>query len=338
MITRTVSAVQIESWQEQLARAITDPEFLLERLGLSASLLPKARAAARLFPLRVPEAYLARMRPGDPDDPLLLQVLPLGLELLDVPGFSLDPLAETDHNPVPGVVHKYHGRLLLIAAGACAINCRFCFRRHFPYADNRLSRSQIEAAVDYIARDSSLHEVILSGGDPLANSDARLDELISALEAIPHLKRLRIHTRLPVVLPDRITPALAERLGRSRLQSVMVIHCNHPAELDTSVARALDQLRQQEVTLLNQSVLLAGINDDAEILYALSERLFEHGVLPYYLHLLDRVAGAAHFEVSQEHAEQLLANLTLRAPGYLVPKLARETPGIRAKQTFAARL
>jgi L-lysine 2,3-aminomutase len=331
MILRTEPSWHTKTWQEELSQLIRSPAQLLERLQLDMAWLPAAERAAAQFPLRVTESYLAKMRPGDPQDPLLRQVLPLEDELRLQPGFSQDPLGERQANPVPGLVHKYHGRVLLIASGQCAINCRYCFRRHFPYDDNSPGRSQWQAALDYLTTGTTIDEVILSGGDPLANSDKQLDWLITALEAIPHLQRLRIHSRLPLVLPRRITDTLCKRLQDSRLQAVMVIHANHHQELGADVAEALARLDQAQVTLLNQSVLLQGVNDNLETLCALSLGLFKHRVLPYYLHLLDTVQGAAHFAVEAAQINALQQGLLARLPGYLVPKFVREDPGAASK-------
>ncbi|MCQ3829046.1 EF-P beta-lysylation protein EpmB [Microbulbifer elongatus] len=338
---REISRVEIASerdetaparrWQEEMADLVTDPEELLERLQLAPEQLPTLTAASDAFQLRVPRPLLKRIRPGDPQDPLLLQVLPTGAELQPSPGFNDDPLEEANANPVPGVVHKYHGRLLLIAAGQCAVNCRYCFRRAFPYGDNHLNRSQWQQALDYIRGEPDLREVILSGGDPLVMSDKQLAWLAGELAQIPQLDTLRIHTRLPIVAPSRVNDELLQWFTGSRLQPVLVLHCNHANELDDEVAAGLAQLRAAGVTLLNQSVLLRGVNDDARALAALSERLFACGVLPYYLHQLDRVQGAAHFEVEDTRARDLVETIRQRLPGYLVPRLVREIPDEKSK-------
>lgn len=319
------------SWQSQLAGAVRDPRELCRRLGLAESWLPGAEAGHRLFEVRVPEAFLARMRPGDPHDPLLRQVLPLGEEVRPAPGYVADPLAEADHTPARGLIHKYAGRVLLIASPSCAVNCRYCFRRHFPYAENAPSRAQWDETLDHLRHDPSIREAILSGGDPLAASDRQLAWLVERLDAIPHLKRLRIHTRLPVVIPDRIDDALLGWLGSSRLQKVVVLHINHAQEIDGAVVEACARLRDAGVTLLNQGVVLRGVNDSVDALADLSERLFEAGVLPYYLHVLDPVAGAAHFDVPDDEARELVAGLREVLPGFLVPKLVREIPGEGSK-------
>lgn len=319
------------AWQAQLAGAIRDPAELCRRLGLDPAWLPGAEVGHELFEVRVPEAFLARMGPGDPTDPLLRQVLPLGEEALPAPGYVTDPLQEAEHTPAKGLIHKYAGRVLLITSPACAVNCRYCFRRHFPYAENAPSRAQWESSLDHLRRDPTIVEAILSGGDPLAASDRQLAWLVERLAAIPHLRRLRIHTRLPVVIPDRIDAALLDWLGKSHLQKVVVLHINHANEIDDAVIDACARLKAAGATLLNQSVLLRGVNDSIEALAALSERLFEAGVLPYYLHVLDPVAGAAHFDVPDGQARELVAGLREVLPGFLMPRLVREIPGEGSK-------
>ncbi|QIB65886.1 EF-P beta-lysylation protein EpmB [Kineobactrum salinum] len=319
-------------WRAAMRDLITSPAALFELLQLSADQLGWSEQAARDFPLRLPRAFARRMQPGDPQDPLLLQVLASQQELLTAPGFSSDPTGETGAaNPQPGIIHKYHGRVLLLVTGSCAIHCRYCFRRHFPYADNQNSRAEWPAALAAIAADRSISEVIFSGGDPLVAGDEPLRELVQALADIPQLRRLRVHTRLPIVIPERVTAQLLETLSSSRLQTVMVVHSNHANEIDPQVAQAFARIRGAGITLLNQSVLLAGINDTAAALIALSERLFEAGALPYYLHLLDKVAGAAHFDVSEARARELHREIAARLPGYLLPKLVREVAGAPAK-------
>jgi EF-P beta-lysylation protein EpmB len=279
----------------------------------------------------VPRGFVARMRRGDADDPLLLQVLPRAAELRDVPGFTRDAVGDLDARAGRGVLHKYRGRALLVATGSCAVHCRYCFRRHFPYGDETAAANRWHDAIAALGADPSIEEAILSGGDPLSLSTPKLAELTDALAAIPHLKRLRIHTRLPVVLPERIDDDLLRWLAALPFGRVVVIHANHANELDASVAHACAKLAAAGATLLNQSVLLRGINDDAGVLAALSERLFECGVLPYYLHQLDRVAGTAHFEVDDARARALAEALAARLPGYLVPRLVREVAGAASK-------
>lgn len=335
MITRTPIAVHCEevvsppavaSWQRQLGDVIRDPAELCRRLDLDPTALFGASTGHALFPVRVPEAYLKRIRRGDPDDPLLRQVLPVAAEAESMPGFVDDPLAESAHTPRAGLIHKYAGRVLLIASPTCAINCRYCFRRHFPYADNAPSLREWDDTLDYLRADASIREAILSGGDPLASSDRRLSSLVERLDAIPHLKRLRIHTRLPVVIPDRVDEGLLAWLRATRLQKVIVLHINHAQEIDDDVIAACRRLQAAGATLLNQSVLLKGVNDDAGTLATLSERLFEAGVMPYYLHVLDPVAGAAHFDVCDDTARALVAKLREALPGFLMPRLVREIP------------
>lgn len=324
MITRSRHLVHAASWQQLLAAGFQRPEELLRELQLEDTV--GADLACQPFALRVPRGFVARMEVGNPRDPLLLQVLPSLLERKDVAGFTADPLQELEASPAAGVIHKYRGRVLLVTTAACAVHCRYCFRRHFPYQDHGHGRARWGPALDYIGRDASISEVILSGGDPLTLADGKLAELVTALEAIPHLRRLRLHSRLPVVLPERITPELLALLAGSRLHGTLVVHSNHPREIDVPVARALRELRAQGVTVLNQTVLLRGVNDDANTLVALSETLFDAGTLPYYLHLLDRVAGAAHFAVSEPRARRLYREIMEQLPGYLVPKLVVESP------------
>lgn len=317
-------------WQTLLSQAITEPGHLLRELALSPQLLPAALAAGRTFRLRVPRGFVARMRRGDPHDPLLRQVLPLGEELDEVAGYSHDPLQELGAMPVPGLLHKYQGRVLLTTTGACAVHCRYCFRRHYPYAEANPNRDRRQT-LDYLRAHAEIEEVILSGGDPLTLSDTRLAELVQTLGDIPHLRRLRIHSRVPVVLPERVDTALLAWLQATRLQPVLVVHSNHANEIDASVHSAMQRLRGAGVSLLNQAVLLRGINDRADTLAALSERLFAAGVLPYYLHQLDPVHGAAHFSVGDETAKSIMKQLVDKLPGYLVPRLVREHAGQAAK-------
>ncbi len=334
MIPRTVPTWQCRRWQDELADLIRDPEELLNLLQLDPEQLPAARLAAAEFALRVPRSFVQRMEPGNPNDPLLMQVLPIGEELELSPGYVQDPVGDLASNPVPGLIHKYHGRVLLVAAGHCAINCRYCFRRHFPYQDNQPDRKQWQLALDYIRSDSSITEVIYSGGDPLAIADKQLSWLSEELAAIPHLERLRVHTRLPVVVPSRIDEACLDWLSKTRLQSVVVLHINHAQEIDLELQDSIERLKQVGVTVLNQSVLLKGVNDNIEALCTLSESLFKAGVMPYYLHLLDKVEGAQHFDVSEKHALDLREGMLKRLPGYLIPKFVREIAGMPAKSTL----
>lgn len=314
-------------WQQEWQSAITDPAMLIKHLGLDPALLEPARAAAKLFPLRVPPAYLARIKKADLADPLLQQVLPLGIETLPSTGFTADPVGDNASLHNGGVIHKYTGRALLITTGACAINCRYCFRRHFPYAESNASTGQWQQALDYLRNNPSIHEVLLSGGDPLSLNDRRLSELANKLATLPQIRRLRIHTRLPIVIPSRITDELIGWLTNHPFKPIMVIHANHPNELDDHVAAAMQRLTKAGIPLYNQSVLLRGINDNADTLADLSERLFELNVQPYYLHLLDRVQGAAHFDLPEQEAHRLMQTLAAQLPGYLLPRLVREVAG-----------
>ena len=314
-------------WQIELQQIVTDPAELLQTLALPLDLLPAAMVACRLFPLKAPRPFIARIRPGDLNDPLLKQILPLGIEAEAVEGFSTDPLQEQQANQHPGLLHKYNSRVLLIATGTCAIICRYCFRRHFPYQENNPGRLGWQQSLNYIAADTSIHEVILSGGDPLMLSDQTLAWFFEQLSAIKHVQIVRLHTRLPIVIPQRITNALIRSLTSTRLTPVMVLHCNHAQEIDQSVSTATAQLKAAGITLLNQAVLLRGVNDNTETLSKLSYQLFSTSVLPYYLHLCDRVTGAAHFFVPATTAVQLHQHLQQQLPGYLVPRLVQEQPG-----------
>jgi EF-P beta-lysylation protein EpmB len=318
------------SWQRELAEAITDPRELLAALGLPADLAEPARRAAHSFGLRVTRSFLGRMRHGDVRDPLLRQVLPLGEELLETAGFTADPLGEEAARRTPQLLQKYAGRALLITTEACAVHCRYCFRREFPYSPPDTG-SRWSQALGLIAQDTSIEEVILSGGDPLSLSDARLTQLTDALAGIPHVKRVRVHTRQPVVLPSRVDDGLLAWLRGIPRPVVIVLHINHPNEIDGQVRAACAALRSTGVTLLNQSVLLRGVNDDVDTLQRLSCALMEAGVLPYYLHLQDRVRGTAHFEVDESVARELIDGLMRRLSGYLVPKLVREVAGAASK-------
>ena len=313
-----------------------DPRELLGMLGLDALASTISDAAAAQFPLRVPRGFVARMRHGDPHDPLLRQVLPILDEDLVVPGFTLDAVGDAAARRGGGVIHKYNGRALLIATGSCAVHCRYCFRRHFPYAEDTAAAAGWFDAVEILRADASIHEVILSGGDPLSLADHKLAELTDALRGIAHIRRLRIHTRLPVVLPERVDAGLLAWLRGLPWPVAMVVHANHGNEFDASVDAALAGLRAAGVTLLNQAVLLRGVNDSFAALANLCERGYVAGVLPYYLHQLDRVSGAAHFEVDDARALALHARLAARLPGYLVPQLVREVAGQPGKTPLAA--
>jgi EF-P beta-lysylation protein EpmB len=322
---------QPRRWQQLWREAVTDPAELLRLLDLSAHAARLLPAADTGFALRVPRGFVARMRRGDPTDPLLLQVLPQAAELGEIPGFTRDAVGDLGARAANGLLHKYEGRALLIATGSCAVHCRYCFRRHFPYAEETAAANRWQLALEHLRADASIGEVILSGGDPLSLATPKLTELTQALASIPHVRRLRIHTRLPVVLPERVDAEFADWLAAVPVQKVVVLHANHAQEIDDAVAAACAALRAAGATVLNQAVLLRRINDDADVLAALSERLFEAGVLPYYLHQLDRVAGAAHFEVADATALALLDALRARLPGYLVPRLVREVAGAPSK-------
>jgi len=337
--TAAVSQLKQAGWQQELARAVRDPLELLALLDLTPEQIGSGETAASLlaaaegFALRVPHSYIGRMRRGDPQDPLLRQVLPVGAERLPVAGYVADPLGEQAVRATAGLLHKYHGRALLITTGACAVHCRYCFRRHYDYAADLDdgSAARWSAALEHVATDASIEEVILSGGDPLSLGNARLAQLLQQLREIPHVQRIRIHTRTPIVLPERVDAGLLKALQPVSAQLAVVVHANHPAELDEATRGALRELGSHCTTLLNQSVLLAGVNDDAAVLAALSARLFEAGVLPYYLHQLDYVAGAAHFAVSDTRALELHARLATLLPGYLLPRLVRELSGATGK-------
>ncbi|WP_318507720.1 EF-P beta-lysylation protein EpmB [Photobacterium leiognathi] len=320
-----------QNWLNDLSNAISDPFTLLKLLKIDPTPWENGLTARKLFALRVPLSFVDKMEIGNPYDPLLRQILPLAQEFEVHQGYSVDPLEE-QQNEIPGLLHKYHNRVLLIVKGGCAVNCRYCFRRHFPYSDNKGNKRQWQQSLEYIAAHPEINEVILSGGDPLMAKDHELQWLIEHIAAIPHIKRLRIHSRLPVVIPNRITDALCQILTETRLQTILVTHINHANEIDDALKTAMQKLKQANVTLLNQGVLLKGVNDSVAALTDLSETLFDAGIQPYYLHVLDRVQGAAHFMVDDEIARQLMAGLITKVSGYLVPKLTREIGG-RASKT-----
>lgn len=341
MIQAKPAVRQIPAWQRELAQSFTRPSELLEFLELQdAPSLALSRARGRVgvgagFPLRVPRGFAARMKKGDAHDPLFLQVWPRPQEGLDAAGFSDDAVGDLAKVRPGGIIHKYQGRALVVATGACAVHCRYCFRRHFPYGELLAARDHWRETLQELAADRSIHEVILSGGDPLSLPDEKLAEFAQALEFIPHVSRLRLHTRQPIVLPERVDDDLLAWLRRGRLQKIIVLHVNHANELDESVRAALGRLRGLGVPLLNQSVLLRGVNDTPDALAALSEALFKAGVMPYYLHMLDRVRGAAHYEVPETEVRRLMRTLAARLPGYLLPRLVREDAGAASK-TFLA--
>jgi EF-P beta-lysylation protein EpmB len=318
-----------------MADSITTPEALSAAAALPRRHLASAHIAGAGFPLKVPRSFVARMTPGDRRDPLLRQVLPTAAELASVPGFGPDPVGEHALARAPGLLQKYQGRALLITTAACAVHCRYCFRRAFPYSEQSAAPARLRAALTEIAADESLEEIILSGGDPLSLSNSRLTALTDSLSAIAHVRRLRVHTRTPVVLPSRIDAGCIAWLQGLKLPTVLVLHANHPNEIDAEVLAVCARLRTTGVTLLNQSVLLRGVNDAVPVLAQLSRRLFGAGVLPYYLHALDPVSGAAHFAVADRRARRLLGELAAQLPGYLVPRLVREIQGAPAKVHLA---
>lgn len=330
IITRKLDSVE-QNWLQQLTNAISNPAELLQQLEIDPALWQNGFAARKLFALRVPQSFVDRMEKGNPYDPLLRQVLPLNEEFEWHDGYSNDPLDE-QNNAIPGLLHKYRNRVLMIVKGGCAINCRYCFRRHFPYQENKGSKQVWQQSVDYIAAHPELNEIILSGGDPLMAKDEELRWLIDAISSVPHIKRLRIHSRLPVVIPARITDALCDLLRETRLQVILVTHINHANEINLEFKQQMSRLRAINVTLLNQGVLLKGVNDSVDAQVALSETLFDAGILPYYLHVLDKVQGAAHFFVSDQKAKEIMAGVIERVSGYLVAKLTREIGG-RASKT-----
>lgn len=336
MIPRLLNVEYKPAWQSILAQAVKSTDELLRLLEIdpaSPGILPLARD----FPLRVPRGYISRMAKGDINDPLLRQVLPLQDEMQEGNGYLPDPLDEQHSMQVPGLLQKYKGRALLTTTGACAVHCRYCFRRNFPYNEANPATDNWEQTINWIKQNPDIKEIILSGGDPLSLTDSRLQTLSDRLGELPHLHTLRIHTRLPIVLPERIDDGFLSWVGSQKQHIVMVVHCNHPHEIDASVSKAMIRLKHAGVTLLNQSVLLRGINDTAATLIRLSETLFSAGVLPYYLHQLDRVRGAAHFEVSDTTAIGLMEEVRAALPGYLVPRLVRELPGEPGKTELPGR-
>lgn len=319
---------QEQNWQSQLSDLITDPLELLEILELSkAQLLSGAILASGQFKLRVPRAFVRKMEVGNPLDPLLLQVLPHHLEMEEHDGFVTDPLDEEQANQIPGVLHKYKSRFLLTLTGACAVHCRYCFRRHFPYQENLPKNEDWLNIKGYLETHPEINEVILSGGDPLTLSNRKLATWIERLESLSQIKILRIHSRVPIVIPERIDEELVSLLKNSRLRVILVVHSNHPAELDNLTCAKLSYLAKQNILVLNQAVLLKGVNDSAQTLVNLSQRLFEAQILPYYLHVLDKVKGAHHFDLGAEKIDQIYKDVLASLPGYLVPKLVREVAG-----------
>ena len=323
--------MQQPPWQAKLQQLFNDPDLVLREVETTISTELISKKASESFSMRVPKEFIDRIKKGDPDDPLLKQILPVKDEEFEVEGFTTDPLAEMGTQVVPGLLHKYHGRALLVVTGTCAIHCRYCFRRHFPYAESNPAKDKWQQALDHIKNDPSISEIILSGGDPLTLADHRLRDLIQKLSDISHLQRLRIHSRLPIILPDRINEHMIKWLTNTRLKSVLVVHTNHGNELNKDVATAMQRLHDINIPVFNQSVLLKGVNDSAEILADLSERLFDIGIIPYYLHMLDPVAGAAHFKVDEASARSIMLKLYKTLPGYLVPRLVREIAGAQYK-------
>lgn len=318
-------------WQQEIALSYTNTKELAQALALDSLWVKQHESAASLFPLRVPRHFVSLMQAGNPDDPLLKQVMPQSEEFLEASGFTKDPVIEQSLDGPPSLLHKYKSRVLVIFRGGCAINCRYCFRRHFPYQEHHFGAKEREKVIAYLECHPEINEVILSGGDPLMATDHHLAEFLTEIEKIEHIKRIRIHSRLPIVIPSRLTHELAERLEHSRLQAILVLHCNHPNELSNELKTRLKKWKDKGIWLMNQSVLLKGINNSEETLVTLSEKLFEWQLLPYYLHLLDRVEGASHYDVSLQEAESLYQSMLTELPGFLVPKLVKEIGGEASK-------
>ncbi|WP_198522477.1 EF-P beta-lysylation protein EpmB [Pseudoalteromonas sp. 3J6] len=326
-----------KNWQKELANVVTCPKVLLEMVGLSSQVHENDIKARSLFPVRVPLPFIKKIRHGDANDPLLLQVMPRHQEFLTKSGFNKDPLLEQDNNQ-PGLLHKYKSRVLVMFKTGCAVNCRYCFRRHFPYQENQLNKRSLIDALSYIKADKNINEVILSGGDPLMAKDDAISWFLDELEQIPQIKRMRIHSRLPVVIPARITEQLCERLAKSPLKIIFVNHINHANEIDSDFKNAMNMLKQANVLLLNQAVILKDVNDTVDAQINLSEALFDANVLPYYLHLLDKVEGASHFDIDEAQAVKIMAELLETLPGFLVPKLVREIGGQKSKTPIDLKL
>lgn len=316
---------QTKSWQWQMSNAIQDAETLLDYLNLDLSFAPSE------FPVFVPYPYLSRIEPGNKDDPLLKQVFPDLAEMNHRPEFTEDPLVESDFSPVKGMLKKYAGRALIISTGRCGIHCRYCFRQHFPYNDFQPDTRDWKRILDLLGKDPSIRELILSGGDPLTLSDSRLKSLVDEFSQVKHLKTLRIHSRMPVVIPQRVCAEMLDWISKATIRIVLVVHINHPDEIDQQVTQSINALTEAGVYLLNQSVLLKGVNDNSAVLADLSWRLFDTGIQPYYLHLMDKVKNAAHFDVSLNTAEKLVETIQNQLPGYLVPKLVTEIAGRLSK-------
>ena len=333
MLTKPVKQpINIYSdWKAELSNCIRSIDELLQQLGLNSKDLRASPIASQDFPIKVPQHYAQLMEYGNPQDPLLKQVLPIEAEFYQDPNFNIDPVNESEYNPIPGIVHKYRNRVLMIISPNCAINCRYCFRRHFPYQENRQSKQQWLQALDYLKTRPEINEVIYSGGDPLAANDNFLSWLTQQIESIKHIKRLRIHTRLPVVIPSRVDSQLLDWLGNTRLKPTMVLHINHANEIDAKLCQAVNQLKSAGITMLNQSVLLKEVNDSSEQLIALSEKLFDAGIMPYYLHMLDPVQGASHFDIPKDRAIEIFSQIQAELPGFLLPKLVQERAGETSK-------
>lgn len=334
MIPRTKPSVESESWQIALKSAIRTTKELLDAVAVAPEQIDALDSANLNFPVRVPRSFAQKMEQGNPKDPLLLQCLPLAQELLTHPDYVQDPLQENDATPAKGIIHKYQSRVLLISTSACAIHCRYCFRRHFPYQDHQNSIHEWQQQLQYLHTNPNINEVILSGGDPLSLTTERLHQMVQELEQIPHLQTLRIHTRFPIVIPQRLNTKLLQLFSNSRFKTVIVVHANHPKEIDDLLIERFKPFTREGILLLNQSVLLRDVNDDSAILGELSQRLFQANILPYYLHQLDKVAGAHHFAVTDQKAIAIHEGMNRRLPGYLVPKLVRELPGKDHKTTI----
>ncbi len=326
-----MKSMQSSSWQIELAGAFRHPQALLQHLGLDAETLGYSEQGLVQFPLRVPINFADRMQYGNSDDPLLRQVFPYRDECESPAHFRLDPLFEANARISAGLLQKYDGRVLIITTSVCAIHCRYCFRRHHPYQEDTLNQKQQDQALEFIRNNPDIEEVILSGGDPLLLADKPLSAMVKRIAGIKHVQRLRLHSRVPVVLPSRISTEFIDTLSGTRLKPVMIVHINHANEINDDVVRALKQFSDRNIPLLNQSVLLKGVNDNADALIELSRRLFDVNVIPYYLHLLDPVVGSAHFEVPETTAKTIHAEMQARLSGYLVPRLVREVPGASGK-------
>lgn len=326
-----------KNWQKELANVITCPKVLLEMVGLSSQVHENDIKARSLFPVRVPVPFIKKMRYGDANDPLLLQVMPRHQEFIEKTGFNKDPLEE-QNNSQPGLLHKYKSRVLVMFKTGCAVNCRYCFRRHFPYQENQLNKRSLLDALEYIKADSNINEVILSGGDPLMAKDDAVSWFMDELEQLPQIKRMRIHSRLPVVIPARITDELCARFAQSPLKIVFINHINHANEIDDDFKAAMQKLKKAGVTLFNQAVILKDVNDSSSAQIALSEALFDADILPYYLFLLDKVAGASHFDIDESQAREIMAEMLNALPGFLVPKLVREIGGQKSKTPIDLKL